>query len=791
MTRRFDGRARRSVGEGYPWLTAAAMTRRRCRPPVGRALGAALIALGGACGEAHGPPTIPDTFAGRAFAAWLDAYNAADSARLDAYARRYEPMMSVHTQMVFRQQTGRYDIASVERSGPQHLEIMLRTRPDSTAARTPLTVYVTLDMADSATGGATTTLALLDKGSPTSVFAALAKGQGTSLTRIGGAPRGVAVESLAAKVARNYVRMDVGLRVADSLRARRSRGAYDDYDTEVGLAQRLNADLLELAHDEQLGVEYARRVPAPPPTPTPPATMHCGLEPAKWLDPGVAYVNFYGFGDPDPTCGHEVSDVMNAVAGARALVVDVRENRDESRADMAYLASYLVAGCTHLDDSWNRRTGRTEALWTHDGLPGPAFAGTKPLVILTSARTFAAAEELAYDLQKLGRATVVGERTGGGAYTAAFGQIGEHLLVRVPVARVVNPITRTSWQGAGVTPDILAPASDALATARRMIREGRVARAARALPVASAAADPIPPGGGAALGGTPGPRRGIQFTIDTVGRSDASWGGLLSRVAGMLVFADGRGRLDVTAIRRARAVSLGGVTVAEPLARPGDYYLFDNAGFILVRPPERSFSRFMFTRADFNQTGALLPGAYLMWPAAIRADTLPNGDRAARRQHAPVTVHWHMQPPASSGRADKLYARGWLEIVDAPAVEAGVARWFEVAAALATRPGGISALARDGVEVTSVALFRQPNERRHSVTYLEMLTPRRLATIDVDPVTLLLPAGYTETPWPGFARQPRSPHSAPTSAERWRTLEDTASQRVSALCRQAWLPEVP
>lgn len=756
----------------------------------GAILGAALVALGCASSASHAPPTIPDTSAGRPFALWLDAYNTADSARLDAYASQYEPAMSVHTQLAFRQQTGPYDVASVERSGPRHLEVVLKSRDTQMAAQTPITVYATVDVTDGPPRRVSTSFALLDKGSPTTVLAMWAKNRGTSLRGISAAPRAVAVDSLAAKIARNYVRADVGHFVADSLRARRARGAYDDYSTEVGFAQRLNSDLQELAEDRQLGVEYAWQVPMPPPTPTPPASVHCGFEPLKWLDTRVAYLNFNGFGDADPTCGQQVSDIMNAVADARAVVVDVRENRDESRSGMAYLASYFVADCAHLDDSWSRPTGRTDALWTHDGLPGPAFGGTKPLVILTSARTFAAAEEFAYDLQSLGRATVVGERTGGGANEVAVGQIGEHLLVRVPVARVVNPITHTSWQGVGVAPDVLVPAGEALAMARRLIHDGRVSRAMRPSRVALGADVPLPMRAGTGPTGATRILSGIRFAIDTVVSPDAPWRGLLSRVAGVVEFAEGRGRLDVSTIRRAKTVSLGGVTVADPLARPGDYYLFDNWGFILVRPSERTFSRFVLTRADFNHTGDLLRGAYLMWATPVPLDTLPARDLAARRQHAPVTVHWHMQPPASAG-GGSLYARGWLELPDAPAVEAGVARWFEVAAALATRPGGVSLLARNGLEVTSIALLRRPNERRYSVMYTETLTPQRLAAVEVDPARLVLPAGYTEAPWPGFEHASARSSATKQSVAHWRTLEDATSQRAHAACRQSWLPMLP
>jgi hypothetical protein len=167
----------------------------------------------------------------------------------------------------------------------------------------------------------------------------------------------------------------------------------------------------------------------------------------------------------------------------------------------------------------------------------------------------------------------------------------------------------------------------------------------------------------------------------------------------------------VAAVRQAPVVA-----IAEPLARPGDYYLFDEAGFVLVRPATRTFSSVAFTRADFNHTGALLPGALLLSNAPVRTDTLTSGATGAPRQDVPISIHWHMQPRGYE-RPGQLYARGWLEIQDAPAVEAGVARWFEVAAALATRRGGVSALAPEGLEVTSVVLLHQPGMRASYAPY--------------------------------------------------------------------------
>ena len=739
---------------------------------VSGAIGAVL-----SCAGTAAPEAIPDTPAGRAFRVWLDAYNAADSALLEAYAQRYEPAVSVHTQLVFREQTGPWDIVSIERSDSRHLEVTLRTGSDPVRKYSDaITMYSIIDLADTATSRVQTTFTLVGTGGVPRV------------PRIGAEQRTLAIDSVVAKLVRNYVFPDVATRLADSLKARHARGVYDDYANEISFAHRLNGDLLELGRDKQMGVEYVWRVPLPAPVPTPPAMLHCGLDSAKVLEDSVGYVKFYGFSEPERDCGHEVSEAMNAVAGSRALIIDLRENGGGSPSMVAYLAAYLVSGCTHLDDVWDRRTGQSKKIWTSDGLPGPSFGGTKPLYILTSGRTFSTAEEFAYDLLSLKRAIIVGETTGGGAHMTALGQIGEHLLVRVPVARAVNPITGTNWQGVGVEPDVRVPESEALATAQRLIRERHVVRASTAASdflnrqATQATASPI----GRELNvGPPRPLRGIRFAIDT---TEAHGGrrGPLTRLVGVTEFANGRGRLDVAAVRKAPAISLNSITIAAPLAKPGDYYLFDNTGFILVRPATRTFSSFVFTRAEFNHTGALLPGAFMFKETPLHSDTVVAGDFERLTQHAPVSIHWHMQPRSSPA---ELYARGWLELEDAPAVEAGVARWFEVAAALATMPNGVGAMAPDGLEVTSVALLRRPDVHTSHIVYLEMLAPLGVKAVDVDPDRLVLPSGYKETPWPGVARAPGLRTALQMAGARWHTLEDSSTQRSRATCRAPWLPE--
>jgi retinol-binding protein 3 len=95
----------------------------------------------------------------------------------------------------------------------------------------------------------------------------------------------------------------------------------------------------------------------------------------------------------------------------------------------------------------------------------------KDVYVLTSSRTFSGAEEFAYDLQALKRATIIGETTRGGANFGNGFVLGEHFVSFIPVGRAVNPATKTNWDGVGVRPDVPIEAEKALDTAYVMALE--------------------------------------------------------------------------------------------------------------------------------------------------------------------------------------------------------------------------------------------------------------------------------------------------------------------------------
>ena len=414
---------------------------------------------------------IPQTPAGDALREWLDAFNSGDTALLGAYKRRFEPDLTVSDELSFREQTGGFELLSIERSEPRHLEFTVRER------NSPMTAFGVLDVSSA---------------DPLRVKTRNLQAMGPNVSpaalRIDAGARARAVAGAAALLDTFYVFPDVAKRMGDSLRARLARKEYDKYTNGMTFAMRLDDDLAEVAHDKHLHVNYSARplppepprpVGAPPPGPSPEdqarereflERINCGFVRAEQLPGNVGYIKFNMFADTD-MCAATASAAMTFVAGTRALIIDMRENGGGSPGMVAFVSSYLFDRRTHLNDLWTRRTGETKEFWRSDSVSGRRFGGTKPIYVLTSARTFSGAEEFTYNLKNLKRATIVGETTGGGAHPVAGHRIDEHFIIGVPFARAINPITHTNWEGVGVKPDIVVPAKDALETAQRLLRD--------------------------------------------------------------------------------------------------------------------------------------------------------------------------------------------------------------------------------------------------------------------------------------------------------------------------------
>ncbi|MBI5070942.1 MAG: S41 family peptidase [Deltaproteobacteria bacterium] len=294
------------------------------------------------------------------------------------------------------------------------------------------------------------------------------------------------VRDVAGKLREAYVFPEVGARAAAELERRAAAGAYRQLGAPGEVAERLTADLRELTRDLHLALEPAPpRAPAAAPEPPEArrrryeafrkrvARDNQGVRRAEVLPGNVGYLALTGFPDAD-LAGPTYAAAFGFLAGAEALLIDLRENLGGDPEAVALLASYLLGpGARHLN-TFRHRDGSERQFWTSPSLPGPRFLD-RPVYVLTSRSTPSAAEELAYDLQALKRATVVGEVTWGGANPAADHRVGERFVLSVPFGRAVNPVTGGNWEGTGVRPDVAVPAASALARAHREALRGLLA----------------------------------------------------------------------------------------------------------------------------------------------------------------------------------------------------------------------------------------------------------------------------------------------------------------------------
>ncbi|KAF7764153.1 hypothetical protein PCIT_b0073 [Pseudoalteromonas citrea] len=191
-----------------------------------------------------------------------------------------------------------------------------------------------------------------------------------------------------------------------------------------------------------------------------------GFNHVEILPGNVGVLAFWGFSNVTEQSKQKVQALMTLLDGVDSLIIDLRENGGGDAAMVQLISSYFLDKRTHLNSFYSRDTGKTSEYWTVP-IAGKKRA-TLPIYVLTSNATFSAAEEFTYNFKHLHRATVIGEKTKGGANPWRFVNLTNNVRVSMPVSMAINPITETNWEGVGVKPHHTIPASQALSYAHQM-----------------------------------------------------------------------------------------------------------------------------------------------------------------------------------------------------------------------------------------------------------------------------------------------------------------------------------
>lgn len=262
-----------------------------------------------------------------------------------------------------------------------------------------------------------------------------------------------------------YPLPDVAGDMTKFINRKRKHGEYDQFTDVAEFTSQLTADLRSKSNDYHVKVTPYEKLPddlmAEIKLGSP--DDNYGFKKVEQLLGNIGYLELTSFNNPRTAAATAIA-AMNFLANCDALIIDLRSNGGGDETMATFLSSYFFDKSTHLTDSYIRKDKKTNQLWTQEWVPGPPMVDI-PIYILLSSYSYSSSEMFAYDLQQLGKAVIIGEKTRGGAHSVTFKSYPElSINLKVPYTRDLNPYSKTNYID-GVIPDIAASSAKALATA--------------------------------------------------------------------------------------------------------------------------------------------------------------------------------------------------------------------------------------------------------------------------------------------------------------------------------------
>jgi hypothetical protein len=291
--------------------------------------------------------------------------------------------------------------------------------------------------------------------------------------KIDAAERRRVIDQAVRNLEEHYFDREVAHRIAGALIAHEKSGEDNAATDGPALASLLTKQIRDVSHDMHLEVVYSQnRLPDHPGAPSPEREANyrgslehenCTFETVKMLPHNIGYLKLNSFPDV-AICRATAVSAMASLNNADAIIFDLRDNRGGYPEMVMLIAAYLF---DHPEYMYSPRESPTENSWTRSPVVGNRLAD-KPVYVLTSGTTWSAAEQFSYDLKMLKRATLVGEKTRGGAHAGVFHRIDDHFGMGIPEVKVVNPFSKVDWEGVGVAADMKVKAADGPETAERL-----------------------------------------------------------------------------------------------------------------------------------------------------------------------------------------------------------------------------------------------------------------------------------------------------------------------------------
>ncbi len=196
-----------------------------------------------ACAWAQSP-AIPNTPAGQALQAWLDAFNSGDRAKIQAYLTKYEPTKPLDQTVTFRDQTGGFDLLGIDTNDKLHIQFRVKEKASPTNAVGAIEVK---------------------DGEPAQVVAFTLRAIPAGMTaeqmnpKIDAATKARVIDGAIASLNEFYVFPETAKKMEEALREHQKKGDYDAVNYGEAFANALTDHLQAVSHDKHLRVNFTPR----------------------------------------------------------------------------------------------------------------------------------------------------------------------------------------------------------------------------------------------------------------------------------------------------------------------------------------------------------------------------------------------------------------------------------------------------------------------------------------------------------------------------------------------------
>ncbi|KAM3914075.1 retinol-binding protein 3 [Leptodactylus fuscus] len=259
---------------------------------------------------------------------------------------------------------------------------------------------------------------------------------------------------------------------------------YASVISEEDLAAKLNYELQSVTEDPRLLVRGKSDTPAIPEVY--PSAEHLPEDEnvlqalvntvfkVNILPGNIGYLRFDEFADISVLTklgSYIVNKVWDQITTTENLIIDLRYNSGGPSSAVPLLLSYFQEPQSRirLFTTYDRIANSTKEFYSLPELVGKRYGSKRGVYVLTSHKTATAAEEFAYLMQSLSRATIIGEITSGSLMHSRSLDLEEtHLTVTVPIINFIDN-NGDCWLGGGVVPDAIVLAEEALDKAKEII----------------------------------------------------------------------------------------------------------------------------------------------------------------------------------------------------------------------------------------------------------------------------------------------------------------------------------